>query len=113
MTDDVANAAKSRSLDVANISSMDKSPYTLTLSNATMVRGVASLRDDLANSSSQRSNSNPYGRFSKIGYCWSHGYKVSKTHTSESCTKIKNGHKEKATRRNPMGVSDWNKGWVT
>ena len=56
VSDDVANAATSGSLDAADISSMAKTLETLTLANAAMVREVASLRADLANSSSQRAN---------------------------------------------------------
>ena len=36
---------------------------------------------------------------------------MAKNHTSDSCTKIKDVHKYKATRRNTMSVSNWNKGW--
>ena len=36
---------------------------------------------------------------------------MAKNHTSDSCTKIKDGHKDEATKRNKMGGSDWNKGW--
>ena len=81
---------------------MAKSVETLNLANATLVIEVSSIRADLANSSSHRANSHPDGRFYKTGYCWSHGYKVSKTHTSESCTK-----REMATRRRLTGVTTW------
>ena len=113
MSEAVANAATAGYLDIAEISSMAKSLDTLTLANRTLVREVASLRANLANSSSQTANSKLDGHFSKTGYCWLHGYKVSKTHTSESCTNRKDVHKEKSTRRKPMGGSDWNKGWGT
>ena len=92
---------------------MAKSLENLTLANATFVKEVALLRAELAaNVSSHRSNPSPDSRFSKTGYCWSHGYKFSKTHTSDSCTKRKDGHKYKATSRNTMEDSDYNKGLV-
>ena len=74
---------------------------------------MASLRYELANNIYYQENSNPDGRFSKTGYYWLHGYKVSKNHTCESCTKRKDGHKDKANQRNTTGGSDWNRGWVT
>ena len=92
---------------------MAKSVETLTLANVTLVIEVSSIRADLENSSSHRANSHPDGRFYKTGYCWSHGYKVSKNHTSDYFTKRNYGHKEKATRRNPMGGSEQKRGWGT
>jgi hypothetical protein len=42
-------------------------------------------------------------------YCWTHGYKVSNTHTSLSCIFPKQGHKREATRADNMGGSQANK----
>ena len=68
MSDAVANAATARSLDTADISSMDKSLKTLTLANAALVKEVDFLRAELsANSSSHRSNPIPDSRFSNTG----------------------------------------------
>jgi hypothetical protein len=38
-------------------------------------------------------------------YCWTHGYRVSATHNSKSCTRRATGHQEEATRSNNMGGS--------
>ena len=46
------------------------------------------------------------------GYCWSHGYKVRKGHTSKTCFMHKPGHQEEETRDNIMGGSLSNKEWV-
>ena len=51
------------------------------------------------------------GRFDPKNYCWSHGYKLSHSHTSATCTNRKEGHKSDATRRNPMGGITWNSGY--
>jgi hypothetical protein len=40
---------------------------------------------------------------SASNYCWSHGYKVGKTHTSRTCNTSKPGHKTEATRADNMG----------
>ena len=46
------------------------------------------------------------------GYCWPHGYRVHYNHTSATCRNKKTGHKDDATRKNPMGGNESNKGWV-
>ena len=50
-------------------------------------------------------------KFDPQGYCWTHGYKVIPEHTSATCTAKKPGHKDAATRANPMGGSQKNKDW--
>jgi hypothetical protein len=42
-------------------------------------------------------------------YCWSHGYQVTKAHTSATCNMKKSGHKDTATKSNPMGRVKWGK----
>jgi hypothetical protein len=42
-------------------------------------------------------------------YCWTHGYKVGKTHTSLTCNTPKPGHKAEATQADNMGGSHANK----
>jgi hypothetical protein len=46
---------------------------------------------------------------SSRNYCWTHGYKVGKTHTSLTCNTPKHGHKAGATRADNMGGSQANK----
>jgi hypothetical protein len=46
---------------------------------------------------------------SASNYCWTHGYKVGKTHTSLTCNTPKPGHKPEATRADNMGVSQANR----
>jgi hypothetical protein len=38
-------------------------------------------------------------------YCWTHGYRVNRTHNSKTCTRRAEGHQEAATRSNNMGGS--------
>jgi hypothetical protein len=42
-------------------------------------------------------------------YCWTHGYKVGKTHTSLTCNTRNPGHKAEATQADSMGCSQANK----
>ena len=51
--------------------------------------------------------------FDVNNYCWSHGWRVHKNHTSATCKKKNRGHKDEATRSNTMGGSNKNKGWET
>jgi hypothetical protein len=46
---------------------------------------------------------------SASNYCWTHGYKVGKTHTSRTCKTPKPGHKMEATRADNMGGSQANR----
>jgi hypothetical protein len=46
---------------------------------------------------------------SSSNYCWTHGYKVGKTHTSLTCNPPKPGHKAEATRADNMGGSQANR----
>jgi hypothetical protein len=46
---------------------------------------------------------------SSSNYCWTHGYKVGKTHTSRTCNTPQTGHKTEATRADNMGGSQANK----
>jgi phage shock protein A len=45
---------------------------------------------------------------SASNYCWTHGYKVGKAHTSLTCNTPKTGHKKEATRAENMGGSQAN-----
>jgi hypothetical protein len=42
-------------------------------------------------------------------YCWNHGCKIAKNHTSVNCRFPKNGHKRESTKSNNMGGSQANK----
>jgi hypothetical protein len=46
---------------------------------------------------------------SASNYCWTHGYKLGKTHTSLTCNTRNPGHKAEATRTENMGGSQANK----
>jgi hypothetical protein len=43
-------------------------------------------------------------------YCWTHGYRVNRNHTSTTCRKKAAGHKDKAMSANTMGGSEADKG---
>ena len=45
------------------------------------------------------------------GYCWTHGHRVRKSHTSKTCTNKTEGHDDKATSKDTKGGSTANKDW--
>ena len=47
----------------------------------------------------------------KGNYCWTHGHKVSKLHTSATCLFPAAGHRKDATLANTYGGSVKDKGW--
>ena len=51
--------------------------------------------------------------FDPAGYCSTHGWRVTASHTSKTCTKRNQWHKEDATRADTMGGCNRNKGWET
>jgi hypothetical protein len=46
---------------------------------------------------------------SSDNYCWSHGYKVARTHTSQTCMYPKEEHQREATKTKHMGGSQVNR----
>ena len=44
-------------------------------------------------------------------YCWTHGHRISKEHTSATCANKVTGHHDDATAANTFGGSDKDKGW--
>jgi hypothetical protein len=51
----------------------------------------------------------PHKTTNNESYCWSHGYQVAKSHMSATCNMKKSGHKDAATKSNPMGGVQWGK----
>ena len=49
----------------------------------------------------------------KGNYCWMHGHKCSKSHTSATCLYPVAGHRKDATLANTFGGSVKDKGWDT
>ncbi len=46
-------------------------------------------------------------------YCWTHGHRISKEHTSATCARKGTGHRDDATAANTLGGSKKDKGWYT
>ena len=52
-----------------------------------------------------------YRKLEKDGYCWSHGFKITKGHSSSTCKNQKSGHMNAATIDNTMGGKLYKKVW--
>jgi hypothetical protein len=44
-------------------------------------------------------------------YCWTHGHRISKEHTSATCANKVTGHRDNAAAANTFGGSEKDKGW--
>ena len=124
--DALANMATAMSADRATMGQLTKSIAELTSQLTAKDTEIATLKNRLRgtsnNNNSNRgtrhttSNNNNernsrFGRFTdRGGYCWTHGYLVSKEdHTSENCGSKGTGHQDAATRNNNMGGSTYGK----
>jgi hypothetical protein len=81
--------------------------------NATYLKEVKSLlkKERAERASGGNTDCPPRRSFtpSSDNYCWSHGYKVALTHTSQTCMYPKKGHQREATNTNIMGGSQVNR----
>jgi hypothetical protein len=73
--------------------------------NASELRELKALLNQERHDKRSPRSSNPYAS----NFCWTHGYKVGKTHTSLTCNTRGPGHKADATRAENMGGSQANK----
>ncbi|KAL7475994.1 hypothetical protein ACHAW6_007122, partial [Cyclotella cf. meneghiniana] len=105
--DNLANAAVQKNDTIDKLIDINKQQQA-TIHNLQVQNGeLLTLLKRLSESSTTRPNTN-IGKDIN-GYCWTHGFKVKKGHTSKTCTQRAEGHQEKATRRNTMGGSEANK----
>jgi hypothetical protein len=57
--------------------------------------------------------SNTKPAWDKVGYCFTHGYKIKVGHNSSTCSARKTGHQPSAIRANIMSGSTYNTGYPT
>jgi hypothetical protein len=116
--DALANMATAMSADRATMSQLTKSIAELTAQLTAKDSEIASLKNRPRNNNSTTNNTSRNSHNHNRppmpdcgGYCWTHGYRVSKQdHTSVNCRCWKdNGHKGEATRNNNMGGSQHGK----
>jgi hypothetical protein len=100
----VANLTTTNSSLTSNLTSAT-SKLSVALSDiATLKRELATLRSTTTNTTNERSPTcQPWTP--NTSYCWTHGYKVARSHTNAACTHRQGGHQNCATRTNNMGGS--------
>lgn len=105
--DNLANAATADRSSLNNLLSRNEQ---LSVKNDELSTVVARMEKELAALKAGQATS-PQIEFEPGGYCWTHGYKLKKGHSSSTCRKRKEGHVATATRGDTKGGSDKNKGW--
>ena len=110
--DNLANAAVQKN---DTVEQLVKANSTLTLTIKSQQEEIKRLHNILENLSTKNTGTAPAYEWEKNGYCYWHGYKVSKGHTSANCKKGKHAadyeqHKN-AKRGDEQGGSVINKGW--
>jgi hypothetical protein len=113
---DFANLATSTAVDqniVAQLTQANSRLANQLEDNATSLKEVKALlkKEHAERASGGNSERPPRCSFtpSSDNYWWSHGYKVARTHTSQTCMYPNEGHQREATKANNMGGSQVNR----
>jgi hypothetical protein len=119
MTQTEDHMAKSTIGALANLATATASDRdvaaALTQANARLVKQFEEISSELRelralHYQEQRNRRVPRnGKATATNYCWTHSYKVGRTHTSLTCTTRNPGQKTEATRAENMGGSQANK----
>ena len=106
------NLALAATTDSAILQQSTAANLALTKANAVLTATNKSLVDAATKAGTVGAGTDkPKEKPIKNGYCWSHGHKVYRNHSSATCTRPEEGHCKEATYNNTMGGSDKNKGW--
>jgi hypothetical protein len=107
----VAPLAETNTSQNAKIEQQASQLTTARMELATLKSELAKLKG--TNSSSNRANTSSDRRPCQFppntNYCWTHGYAVSQSHTSQGCAGPKEGYQREATRQDNMGGSQQGK----
>ena len=121
----LANLATATAVDRKAVTELSISNATLTHECRTATATIATLHQRLASCAcdptprtgtkgqqrrpaNKQHHNNPSRNFTPLdpdGYCWSHGYHVSRGHNGASCYNTLSGHQSTATKTYPMGGS--------
>ena len=119
----LANLATETAADTQAVAELSISNATLTHELRTATVTIATLQHHLENcecaptprtgkTGQKQHQKNLRREFTPLdpnGYCWSHGYNVSRSHNGASCYNTLPGHQSASTRVDPMGGSNKNK----
>jgi O-acetyl-ADP-ribose deacetylase (regulator of RNase III) len=110
--EDLAEAAIDAFANLASATAVDRAIVaTLTEANSRLAKqliessqALKEVKALLKKERGDRISRRPFAP-SADNYCWSHGYKLARNHTSMNCLYPKPGHKKEATKNNNMGGS--------
>jgi hypothetical protein len=106
------NTAVLQQLTAANLALMN-SVAALTATNKKLVEAGAKRVPGTPSGMGRLPSSGAPNKPFPGDYCWTHGYKCSKLHTSATCLYPVAGHRKDATLANIFGGSVKDKGWDT
>ena len=113
------NLALAAANDTIVLQQLTMANLALTMSNATLTAANKKLSEALAKRSAPVETPGtplahrPVGKPKPGNYCWTHGHRCSKNHTSATCGSKAPGHQVTATASNTMGGSEKDKGCDT
>ena len=89
--------------DISTISASQSTLSAQTEKFEKILTTITNRLESLEQASKRSSKGSRPPRKDHGSYCWTHGYLVTKNHTSKTCRQRKPGHQEEATRDNNMG----------
>jgi hypothetical protein len=109
------NLALAATNDKAVVEQLTAANLALTSTIATLTATVKKLADKGGKPTPRGTSAASGPRLTKNpvpgNYCWTHGHRCSKDHSSLTCGNKAPGHKDEATSSNTMGGSEADKGW--
>jgi hypothetical protein len=114
--EDIAGEAIDAFANLATATAVDRGMVvTLTEANPRLTKQLEDssqyLKEIRALLKKERNDRSPRKTFAppNDNYCWAHGYKIARNHTSENCLYPKTGNKREANKDNNLGGSQANK----
>lgn len=111
------NLALAATHDSALLHQLTAANLALTTTNETLTAANKKLVDAITRMKVPPGAPSPAGGVKSTNtpvsgnYCWTHGHRISKGHTSATCTNRAPGHRQDATAANTLGGSEKDKGW--
>jgi hypothetical protein len=102
--DAFANLASATAVDRAIVATLTEANSRLVKQLEESAQALKEVKALLKKERSDRVSCKPFA-LSVDNYCWSHGYRLARNHTSMNCFYPKTRHKKEATKSNNMGGS--------
>jgi hypothetical protein len=103
-----ANLASATAVDRAIVATLTEANARLAKKLEESAQALKEVNALLKKEHSDRVARKPFAPYVD-NYCWTHGYKIARSHTSMDCMFPKTGHKKEATKSDNMGGSQVNK----